>query len=649
MTPADRHRRVYLTDLPLEDAFARWTAALRARGLLRPLEGEVVDAADAYGRVTAEPVAAVRSVPHYHAAAMDGIAVQAADTFGASETTPVRLHPDQFRPVNTGDPLPDGTDAVIMIEDVHEVGAEAEIIASVVPWQHVRLAGEDVVATELLLPSNHRIEPADVGALLAAGVQRVRARRRPTVLFVPTGSEIVPAAAELRPGEIPEFNTAMLAAEVRAWGGAVVRHPVVPDDVGRLVAALREAGPCDLVVTMAGASAGSHDYTAEVFSRLGEVLVHGVAIRPGKPVVLGVVGETAAIGLPGYPVSAALTFDLFARPVFHAMLGIAPPERERVRATVVRKIHSTAGVDEFVRVTVARVGDRIVAAPLARGAGLVTSLVRSDGWLVIPRSSEGVEAGAVADVELRGRATEIDSRVMVVGSHDVALDVLADFLRRADPRASLASAHVGSLGGLLALRRGEAHIAGVHLLDDQTGEYNVSYVRRYLPGRAVMLVTLAERDQGLLVAPGNPKGITGVADLARPDVRFVNRQRGAGTRVLLDYELRRGNVAVEQIHGYDREVYTHMAVAIAVATKAADVGLGILAAARALGLAFIPVARERFDLAIPKEHVESPLVQQVLAVLENAEFRQAVAALGGYDLSRTGTRVRIVPGGSAPP
>jgi len=641
-------RRVYLTDLPLEDAYARWTGALLARGLIRPRDGEPVEAIDACGRVTAEAVVAARSVPHYHASAMDGIAVRAADTFGASETTPVRLPPDRFRPVNTGDPLPDGTDAVIMIEDVHEIGGEAEILASVAPWQHVRSAGEDIVATELLLPSNHLIEPADVGALLAAGVPRVRVRRRPAVLFVPTGGEIVDPAAALHPGQIPEFNTAMLAAEVRGWGGSAVRHPVVPDDVDRLLAALGDPGPCDMIVTVAGASSGSHDYTADVFGRLGEVLVHGVAIRPGKPVVLGIVGGKPAIGLPGYPVSAALTCDLFARPVVYAMLGIAPPDRERIRATVARKIYSTAGVDEFVRVTVARVGARVVAAPLARGAGLVTSLVRADGWIVIPRTSEGVEAGTAVDVELRGRAAAVDSRVMVVGSHDVALDVLADFLRRADPTASLSSAHVGSLGGLLALRRGEAHIAGVHLLDEETGTYNVSYVRQYLPNRAVVLVTLADRDQGLLVAPGNPKGIGGLADLARPDVRFVNRQRGAGTRVLLDYELRRAHLAPQQIQGYDREVYTHMAVAVAVATGAADVGLGILAAARAMGLEFIPVARERFDLAMLEEHAVSPLVARVLAVLGEPEFRRAVEALGGYDLSRTGATIRVVPGGDAP-
>lgn len=636
-------RQIYLSDLPLEEAIARWTGTLRARGLLEPLPGELVPATEACGRVTAEAVFAARSVPHYHAAAMDGIALQAADTFGATETAPVRLSADRYVPVDTGDPLPGGTDAVIMVEDIHEVDGQVELVAPAVPWQHIRPAGEDIVATELLLPSNHLIRPVDVGALVAAGVHHLKVRRRPRVLLVPTGDEIVDPTGPLHPGQIPEFNTAVLVAEVSLWGGEAVRHPVVPDDTDQLEQALSSAPEFDLVVVNAGASAGIRDYTAEIFRRLGEVLVHGVAIRPGKPVILGIVHGKPAIGLPGYPVSTVLTFDLFARPVVYTLLGLAPPERDRLRATLVRKVHSTLGVDEFVRMTAGRVGDRIVVAPLARGAGVVTSLVRADGWLVIPRTSEGIEAGTEVEIELLRARAAVEATVVVVGSHDVALDVLADFLRRAHPTAALASAHVGSLGGLLALRRGEAHMAGIHLLDETTGEYNVPYVRQYLPDRAVTLVTLAHREQGLLVPPGNPKGIRSIADLARPDVRFINRQRGAGTRLLLDYELRRTGVTPQQVRGYDREVYTHMAVAVSVTTGAADVGLGILAAARAMGLDFVPVARERFDIAIPGEHLSSPLVEHVLAVLERHDFKTAVAALGGYDLSQTGTRILVTP------
>ena len=640
-------RRVYLTDLPLEEALSHWITTLRSRGLLAPTPAEAVGGAEACGRVTAEAICAVRSVPHYNAAGMDGIAVRAEDTFGASETTPILLPPDRFVTVNTGDAMPEGADAVVMVEEIRDVGGEVEILAPVVPWQHVRSVGEDIIATELLLPGSHLIRSVDVGAMVAAGVAEVMVRRRPRVVLIPTGDEVADAAGPLRPGQVPEFNTAMLAAEATGWGGQAHRHAIVPDDPAALAAAIEAATApatgCDLLVVNAGASAGERDHTALVFEKLGEVLVHGVAIRPGKPVILGIVRGRPAIGLPGYPVSAVLTFDLFARPVVYALLGIVPPERDRLRAALARKVHSTLGVDEFVRVTAGRVGGRMVAAPLGRGAGLVTSLVRADGMLVIPRTSEGIEAGEEVEIELRRPRAAIEAAVLVVGSHDVALDVLADFLHRADPGASLTSAHVGSLGGLLALGRGEAHMAGVHLLDEATGEYNVPYVRQYLPGRAVVLVTLAHREQGLMVRPGNPKRIGSIADLARPEVRFVNRQRGAGTRLLLDYEMRRSGLAPYQICGYDREVYTHMATAAAVASGAADAGLGILAAARAMGLEFVPVARERFDLAVLEEHMASPPVRRVLDVLDRDEFRAAVAALGGYDLSATGTRIQVLP------
>ncbi len=639
-------RHAYLLDIPLGEALSRWFGLLRSRGLLAPREEESVASSQALGRVTAAAVRAARSVPHYHAAAVDGIAVRAADTFGASEISPVTLTPGLYAFVNTGDPMPEWADSVVMIEECHDSDSDVEIVAPTVPWQHVRSAGEDVVATEQLLPGSHTLRPVDLGALLAAGVERVAVRRRPSVALVPTGDEIVHPAGVLRPGQIPEFNCTMLAAQVVEWGGEARIYPIVPDDAGRLADAISEASACDLVVVNAGASAGERDHTAEVFAKLGEVTVHGVAIRPGKPVILGVVGGRPAIGLPGYPVSALLTFELFARPALYEMLGQAPPERERVSASLARKVHSTLGVDEFVRVTAGRVGGRIVAAPLARGAGLLTSLVRADGWIVIPRSSEGLEAGSQVEVELRRPRSDLESAVVVVGSHDVALDVVADFLRRGGG-VSLTSAHVGSLGGLLALRRGEAHMAGVHLLDETSGEYNVPYVRQHLPGGTTVLVTLAGRSQGLMVAPGNPLEIRGIADLARPGVRFVNRQKGAGTRLLLDFELRRAGLDPGAVLGYGRELYTHMAVASAVATGAADAGMGILAAARAMDLEFVPLAWERYDLAVPEENLALPQVRKVLEVLERADFRRAVAALGGYDLSETGART-VVDARSAP-
>jgi putative molybdopterin biosynthesis protein len=634
-------RQIYLEDVALEEAQRRFWALLEHERPLPPLEGEEVPVGEALGRVTAEPVFARSNVPHYHAAAMDGIAVKAADTAGASETAPVRLEVGrQAVWVDTGDPLPPDTDAVIMAEVVQQVGpAEVEILSAVAPWQHVRPMGEDVVATELVLPENHQLTAVDLGAVVAAGHTRLMVRRRPRVAILPTGSELVVPGAEPAPGRIVDFNSVVLDGQVREWGGAPTRLPITPDDRQLLRDRVGQAlAGHDVVVVNAGSSAGSEDYTAQVFRELGDVVVHGAAIRPGHPVVLGAAHDgTPLVGLPGYPVSTILTSELFLRPLVYRLQGLAPPERPRLRATMTRKLLSPMGEEEYVRVKLGQVGERLMAAPLARGAGVIMSMVRADGITRIPRFSEGVHAGAEVEVELLRRPEDVRKTIVAIGSHDLALDLLSNALARRVPGASLASANVGSLGGLVALARGEAHLAGSHLLDEATGEYNVSYVERYLRGAGgVVVVTLAGRVQGLLLPPGNPRGLRELADLARPDVLFVNRQRGSGTRVLLDYRLRLAGIAPEQVRGYEREEYTHLAVAAAVASGAADVGLGILAAARALGLEFVPLFNERYDLVIPRRSYESELLAPLLAIIRGPGFRAQVEALGGYDVSEMG-------------
>jgi putative molybdopterin biosynthesis protein len=570
---------------------------------------------------------------------MDGVAVRAAETLGATETEPLRLAvPDQAIWVDTGDPLPPDRDAVIMAEHVQEIGEhEVEILASVAPWQHVRPLGEDMVATELVLPENHRIRPIDLGALAACGQIDVPVRRRPRIGIIPTGNELVSAGEALKPGDIIEFNSLMLAAAVSEWGGEAVRLAVAPDRPERVREALEHAlASNDVVVVNAGSSAGSEDYTASAIAELGRVLVHGVAIRPGHPVILGVAEGKPVLGLPGYPVSTMLTAELFLRPLVFRLQGLAAPEQPKIEATMTRKLLSPMGEDEYLRVTLGRVGDRIVATPLTRGAGVVSSLVRADGIARIPRFSEGVHAGAAVSVELLRSLSEIERTIVAIGSHDLALDLLASFLQRVSPGTRLSSANVGSYGGLVALKRSEAHLAGSHLLDEVTGEYNRAFIRQVIPELEVILVNLSYRDQGWIVPRGNPKQVLALEDLTRAGVRFVNRQRGSGTRVLLDYELKQRSMDPAAIAGYEREEFTHMAVAAAVMSGAADVGLGILGAARALELDFVPLLRERYDLVVPREHYDSPLLQPLLQVIRSGEFRDAVEALGGYGVEDMG-------------
>ncbi len=632
-------RRIYLEDVALEEALSKFLGALEAAGGLDPLPSEVVPLVDSPERITAEPVWAKVSSPFYHSAAMDGVAVRAEDTYGATKTSPVRLAVgEQARWVDTGNVIPPEFNSVIMVEDVQRMGeAQIEILAPAAPWQHVRPLGEDVVATELVLPESHQIRATDLGALAGAGVVAVPVRRRPRIAVIPTGSELIPAGAAMEPGKIIESNSLVMARLADEWGGAATRLPIVRDEFDAIREAVRGALEThDVVLVNAGSSAGSRDYTASVVESVGELLVHGIAIRPGHPVVLGMAGGKAVVGVPGYPVSCVLTMELLVKPVIKRLLGVADLPRPTVQAAMTRKVLSSLGQEEFLRVKVGRVEGRYVATPLTRGAGVMMSLVRADGIVRVPRFSEGVDAGETVDVDLLRHQREIDDTIVAIGSHDLTLDLLSSEIRRANPGITLSSSNVGSLGGLLALRRGEAHLAGSHLLDEETGEYNVSHIRQVLAGREVVLVNLVHRVQGLMVAPGNPTGVQGLRDLLRDDVSFVNRQRGSGTRVLLDYELRRSGLSPDGIEGYRREEFTHTAVAAAVASGTADAGLGILAAARALGLEFVPLLKERYDLVIPREHYESPLLRPLLETVRGDRFRSGVEALGGYDTSEMG-------------
>ncbi|MFA4837553.1 MAG: molybdopterin biosynthesis protein, partial [Dehalococcoidia bacterium] len=632
-------RKTYLEDIALDEALNRFFTALDKVKALQPLPAELVPLAQARGRVTAQPIWAKISSPHYHAAAMDGIAVNASDTHGASKTAPIRLKLGaQAHWIDTGGLIPDGCNAVVMVEDVQTIGeSEAEIRAAVPRWQHVRLLGEDIVATELVLPENHLIRPQDIGAIAAAGLTEVPVRQRPIIGIIPTGSELVPPGSDLAPGKIIEFNSLVLGGLIEEWGGVAQRLPIAHDDPKRISDGVKAAlKNCHIVIVNAGSSAGSRDYTAGVIEQLGELLVHGIAIRPGHPAVLGVVQDKPVIGIPGYPVSAVLTTELLVKPLVFRMLGIAPPVLSKMEAVTTRKILSPLGQEEYVRVSLGRVGERIVATPLARGAGIIMSLVRADGILQIPRFSEGANAGASVEVEIWRSASEIENTILAIGSHDLALDLLGSLLRRYQPKLRLSSAHVGSLGGLVALQRDEAHLAGCHLLDEETGEYNISYIRRILEGKPTVLVNLVYRVQGLMVAKGNPKQINTLTDLLRKDVAFVNRQRGSGTRVLLDYKLKQAHLDASKIIGYEHEETTHTVVAAMVASGVADVGLGIMAAARALGLDFIPLMNERYDIAIPRTYYESPLLKPLLEIIRGEEFKEQVSALGGYDTSDTG-------------
>ena len=578
---------------------------------------------------------------------MDGVAVEADDTIGASESHPLPLQlGSNVAYVDTGDPLPEGTNSVVIIENVQPLnGDRIEILSTLRPWQNVRTMGEDLVASQLILPPGRRIRPYDIGALLAGGHTEILVRRKPRVVIIPTGTELVQPGTSLKPGDIIEFNSRLLGAFIRDWGAEWVPHPIVEDDEEAMLDAVKKAlAENDVVVVNAGSSAGEEDYTVHVFETVGEVIQHGVAVAPGQPAIFAHADGKPLLGCPGFPVSGVVIFNEFVRPLLGKLLGIAPPSGPRIQAAVGRKLPSKLGVLEHVRVKVGTVNGRTIALPLPRASSLTTSMTEADGVVRIPRNAEGLEKGLEVEVELFREAADIQHNVLLAGSHDLALDLLAVALSESAPGTSLSKAPMGSLDGLLALKGGEAHLAGCHLLDPDTGEYNFPIVVKHFPAGEATLVNFVYRQQGLVLPRGNPRGIQGLADLTQKGVRFVNRQRGAGTRILLDYQLELLGIDPDSVQGYDRVVATHMAVAAAVASGAADVGLGVLSAAGALDLDFLPIGWERFDFVVPTALLDSPLLAPLLEILKKPAFRKKVLGRGGYQVHLMGENLESDPG-----
>ncbi len=639
-------------------------SALSAAGLWRVLGVEWIPLDEhCLGRVTAATIWARRSSPNFDSAAMDGFAVDSGVSLGATPATPVTIAigqnaTDSAQYVDTGDPMPPWADAVIPLENTEPLDSgglpdtnvrsptSIRIRASVAPWSHVRPMGEDIVATQLVVPAGSALRAVDLGAIAAAGFGTVAVARKPKVAIIPTGSELVPLGADPGPAGIIEFNSLVLAAMVNSMGCVSRRFAIVPDDPELLTAAVsRAAKDYDLILLNAGSSAGAEDFTSAVVSGLGDLLVHGVAVRPGHPVIMGLLSSQVAelglgrtiIGVPGYPVSAALTVEIFVEPLIATWLGRPLHEPLNTQATLTRKLTSPAGDEEHVRVALGKVGERLLAAPLPSGAGVFSSLVRADGIVVVPSGTQGIEADEAVSVRLYRSPAELETTIFCIGSHDVSLDLMAQFLSSA--RRRLVSTNAGSQAGLIALSCDHADIAGCHLLDPESGDYNLRYIRQYVPGRRIKSVALALRDQGLIVKAGNPKHILGLEDLLRTDVMFVNRQRGAGTRVLLDHHLALKGLSARGIRGYELEMYTHLAVAAAVASGRADCGLGIAAAAAALELDFVPLFQERYDLVMAAEIASSVLLAPLLALLNPGPFRDQVGKLPGYDVSVMGRTV----------
>jgi putative molybdopterin biosynthesis protein len=626
------NRKVYLQDKPRIQA----KEELLEKLILIP-EIESIPTRTALGRVTALPIFANLSMPHYHAAAMDGIAVRAEDTYEAHEQRPLHLEKNQdFVYVDTGNPIPNEYNAVIMVEDIQEVDARTiEIIAPATPWQHIRPVGEDVVCGEMILPQGHSLRPVDLGALLAGGVLELPVIKRPKVAILPTGNELVQPGSPMKPGDIIEFNGTVFASFVHQWGGEALLSNIVVDNPEQIRQAIEKAAAeADMIIINAGSSAGSKDYTYHVISELGEVYTHGIATRPGKPVILGEVKGKPIIGVPGYPVSAYLALEWFLRPLVYHYQGIQEPKRKTLTVRLGRRVVSNMGAEDFVRMNIGYVNGEYIANPLTRAAGVTMSMVRADGILIVPPESQGLEQGEEVEIELYKPLEAIEKGILFTGSHDLSIDIVSTLLKKKDVNRQIISSHVGSLAGIMAIRKGEAHVTGIHLLDPEVETYNLPYLEKYLAGEDVVMIPFLKREQGWIVPKGNPLNIKTLEDIVEKRAAYVNRQRGAGTRILFDSLLKKHKLSSEQIQGYDREMYSHLSVAAEIKEKENSVGLGVYSAANTMGLDFVPVADEDYDLVMTKTFYESDGGQLFLEIIKSEEFIKAVEQLGGYKVVR---------------
>ncbi|MGL6105905.1 molybdopterin biosynthesis protein [Romboutsia sp.] len=626
-------RNIYISNIDLDEAITSYFSKINFN-FDSCDEIEVYDCLD---RVTIEPIFAKNSSPHYNSAAMDGIAVCSENTMGANEVNPKTLILNKdFIYVNTGNVIGEDYNSVIMIEDVMELdNNKVQIIAPSYPWQHIRPIGEDIVAGEMILPSNHKIRPMDIGALISGGISRLKVFKKPLVSIIPTGNEIIENIEDIKKGKIIDTNSRVFENLVIKYGGIPGRYSPQEDDYENLKKTIDEASKnSDLVVVNAGTSAGSKDYMVKVIREIGEVVVHGIALKPGKPTILGLVNNKPVVGIPGYPVSAYIVFEEIAKRIMLKFSGLEKEQEDNYDAILSKRLVSSLKHKEVVRVNLGYVDDKLVATPLTRGAGVTMSLVKADGFIEIPRNTEGIEAGSTVKVKLLKPMSQIKNSLVSIGSHDIVMDIIAN-------KINLSSGHVGSMGGVMAIKRNEAHIAPIHLLDTNTGEYNISYVRKYFKDDKMALIKGVKRLQGFIVQKGNPKDIKSFDDLKRKDICYINRQRGAGTRLLLDYNLSKLNIDINNIIGYEREMNTHMAVAVTVKSESADTGLGIMSVAKAMELDFIPIGYESYDFLVKESNLKDEKIKSFINILKSEDFKNQVENLEGYEFYNTGEVIYI--------
>ena len=629
-------RNYYLDDIPLEEAIEKYFNALKKYFSKTP--DELIDVTKANNRITSKPVFAKVSSPNFNLAAMDGISIDHKNTVGATETSPKTIKIKDFDWIDTGDPINDNHDAVIMIEDISKISNnEIKIFSSVSSMHNVREIGEDLIQSEMIIPENTKINHFDIGVCLAGGIKEIKVKKNINSKFIPTGNELINLGEQSTKGNLIEFNSYVINGLLNNIGVNTETSPIIKDNKELIKNEISNSiKKYDLVIVSAGSSAGSEDYTKEIISELGEVIVHGVSIKPGHPVILGKINDKPVIGLPGYPISAILINELIIKPLIEKKINHKIHNNNQIKAKLTRKLNSSIGEDEFVRASVGKINSEYIAVPLPGGAGVISSIQKANCLIKIPKNIEGFQKNEQINVLPLVDINDIDNTIICSGSHDLVLDLLKSFLLKKGLGYKMAINPIGSLGGLLAIDQNLCHFSGTHIFDPKTNQYNLPFINKFVKNNKVKTINLVDRIQGIIIPKTNPKNIKGIEDLNNPELVFVNRQKGSGTRILFDHLLEKSNINSQKINGYDNEKNSHLAVSYTIHSKNADLGLGIMSSAVAYDLEFIPLKEESFDLVIPETVLNEEYMQIILEIIRSSEFKKNIESIGGYNTNKTG-------------
>ncbi len=640
-------RKVFRELKSLEEAISILWASWQAQ----PPSSERIPLQNSLGRVLAEDIFSTIDVPGFDRASMDGFAVRAEDTFSADEQHPVNLKVlaqveagdesvytvarDEAVEIATGAAMPKGANAVVMVEYTKRTGKEVSVFKPVSPSENVTDTGSDIMCGELLLRKSQTITPREIGLLAAAGLVEVSVFRRPRVAIFSSGNELVRPGEPLVFAKLYDINGPALAAAVLECGGDPEFKGILPDDYssikGKLSSALNEA---DIVISSGSTSSGPGDLIYRAVDDLGKpgILVHGLTLKPGKPALIGLIHNKPIFGLPGYPTSALMIFHSLVAPVIRRLANTTEVRPVKVEALCAMKFFKARGRRELLPVQLVSQPDgRLAAYPMQSGSGAISSFALADGFADLPETQEFVEEGESMDVELFGKEL-VPPSLVAIGSHCIGIDIAFAMLREKDASFLGRTVNVGSVGGFHAVKRGEADVAGVHLLDEKSGEYNVPFLADFGLAKSAVLIRGYSREQGLIVRHGNPNNVRSFEDLTRKGVRFINRNRGSGTRLLIDKHLSelaksRGiDLATlsKEIEGYDYEAKSHSAVAASIKNDRADVGFGIRTAAVNVGLDFIKTEDEKYDFLVAKSRLEKPSIRAFTALVGSREFSQAL-------------------------